>query len=143
MDPLSVTASVVGLLATTTKLVPQLYSLGTIIKDAPRLAQAAATELEAIAFVLTPLQTYIDGYAQASVARLSLITVEHITATLTGCVLTYSELDAVLKSMRSNTKMTAWDRTKWYVKSDEVQPLITRLQGHKASFTLMLNIVQW
>jgi hypothetical protein len=143
MDPLSVTASVVGIISASVKLIPQLYEIGSTIKDAPRLAQAAAAELHEITLILQQLQKYIDGYAQASTTRLSLITVEHITASLTGCVLTYSELDAALKSMHTDTGMKAWDRAKWYVKRDEINAIVGRLQGHKASFSLMLNIIQW
>lgn len=145
MDPLSVTASVVGLISAAAGLVSTLHNLGTAIKDAPHLIQAAASELNDITLVLRGLQKYIDGKANASVQRLSLITVEHITATLTGCVITYSDLDALLKSLHPNTAdvLRVWDRALWLIKKDEVNALIGRLQNHKSTLGLMLNILQW
>jgi hypothetical protein len=143
MDPLSVAASVVGLIAAATKMVPELYNISRTIKDSPHTAQAAASEVNDITYVLKQLQVYIDGKMQASVQRLSLITVEHITATLTSCVMTYSELDAVLKSMNVDKGMKGWDRALWFIKKDEVAALLVRLQSHKSSFSLMLNIIQW
>ena len=143
MDPLSVAGGVVGLIAAGAQLIPQLYNLSTAIKDAPQQANVAVSELGAITIVLTQLQKYIDGQAQASIQRLNLITVEHITATLTECVMTYSELDAVLKSLHADKGLNAWDRAIWFMKKDEVGQLIGRLQNHKGTFGLMLNIIQW
>lgn len=143
MDPLSVAASVVGLISAGAQLVPMFYNLGSAIKDAPHHAQVAVSELGDITILLIQLQKYIDGRAQASIQRLNLITVEHITASLTDCVITFSELDAVLKSMHVDQGLKAWDRAMWFMKKDEVGSLISRLQNHKSSFTLMLNIIQW
>lgn len=95
MDPLSVAASVAGLIRVGGQLVPALYSLGSTLKDANNDAQAAASELATMSIVLQGLQAYIVGRSCANPQRLHLITVEHITASLTACVLTYSELDIV------------------------------------------------
>lgn len=143
MDPLSVAGSVVGILAAAAQIIPQLYNLGIAIKDAPRVTQAAVLELNDITNILMQLRRYIDGELQASFQRLSLITVESITASLTGCVITYSELDAMLKSLRVGENIRAWNRALWLVKKDSVNALIGRLQNHKSSFSLMLNIIQW
>ena len=143
MDPLSVAASVVGLVSAAAQFIPLLYNLSSAIKDAPRLTNAAVFELNDIRHVLLQLQRYIDGKTQASRSRLSLITVEHITASLSGCVMTFSELDTVLKSLHAGSDMTVWDRGMWIVKKDKVNAVVGRLQDHKSSFSLMLNIIQW
>jgi hypothetical protein len=143
MDPLSVAGSVVGLISAGAELVPMLYNLASGIKDAPYHANAAVAELGDITTVLAQLQKYIDGRAQASIQRLHLITIEHITATLTECVKTYSKLNAILKSLHVDQGLRAWDRAVWLIKKDEVGQLIGRLQNHKATFGLMLNIIQW
>lgn len=120
-----------------------LYNIGTSIKDAPQLTHEAADELANITIVLQQLNTYVSGKAQASIQRLNLITVEHITATLTGCVVTYSDLDAALTSLHVDTGMRAWDRGMWCVKKDRVNDIVRRLQNHKMTLALMLNILQW
>ena len=143
MEPLSVAGSVVGLICAGAKLVPMLYDLGSAIRDSPEHAHVAAAELGDITIVLTQLQRYINGQAHASIQRLNLITVEHITATLTECVMTYSELDALLKSLRLDQGVRAWDRGIWLIKKDSVGLLTARLQNHKSTFGLILNIIQW
>lgn len=143
VEPLSVAASVVGLVTAAVQMSNILYKMGSTIKDAPVLAQTAAGELNDISLVLAQLQKYIDGRVQASTQRLCLITVEHITATLTGCVITFSELDAILKSVNIDTGLRTWDRALWLLKKDKIASVITRLQNHKSTLGLMLNIMQW
>ena len=142
-DPLSVAASIVGLVSAGAQMITILYNVGSAIKDAPDLTRAASNEIADITVVLQQLQAYVMGKARASIQRLNLITVEHITATLTGCVVTYSELDAVLKSLNAETGMRAWDRGMWYLKKDKVNDILLRLQNHKSTLGLMLNILQW
>ena len=57
--------------------------------------------------------------------------------------MTYSELDAILKSLRADQGVSVWDRAVWFVKKDDVGKVIGRLQNHKSTFGLMLNIIQW
>lgn len=142
-DPLSVATGIVGLITAGAKITMTLYNIGSGIQDAPKLTQAAADELTNITVVLQQLQAYVLGKARASVQRLNLITVEHITATLTSCVVTYSELDVVLKSLHADTGLRAWDRGMWYLKRDKVAEIVQRMQNHKATLALMLNILQW
>jgi hypothetical protein len=143
MDPLSVATSVAGLVRVTAMLVPSLYNLGSTIKEANKDAQAAAAEIAGMSIVLQGLQAYIIGRAHATPQRLCLISVEHITASLTACVLTYSELDKVLNALHVGSGLSAWDRTKWMIKRDSVQELVVRIQNHKSTFTCMLTILQW
>lgn len=143
MDPLTVATGVVGLLTGASKLIQTLHHLGDTIKEARKDASAAAIELSNITVVVGGLQTYVFGQVQASPQRLQLITVEHITATLTGCIVTFSELDTILKSLHTASGMGAWDRTKWLLEKEHVGQLVQRMQNHKLTFTMMLNILQW
>jgi hypothetical protein len=143
MDPLSVAASVAGLVSLAGQLVPTLYNLGLTVKEANKDAQAAAVEVAAMSVVLQGLQGYIIGRSKANPRRLQLITVEHITASLTACVFTYSELDAVLKDLHADTRLKAWDRAIWFIKRDSIQDLVSKIQNHKLTFSCMLNILQW
>lgn len=136
-------ASVAGLISLAGQLVPTLYTFGSAIKEAKKDAQAAAREVANMSIVLQGLQTYLVGRSRANPQRLRLITVEHITASLTACVFTYSELDAVLKSLRVDSGLKPWDRAVWFMKRDSIQNLVSSLQSHKLTFTCMLNILQW
>lgn len=58
-------------------------------------------------------------------------------------MVTYSELNQVLESLHVGKGMRAWDRGMWYIKKPKVDDIVVRLQNHKSSFNLMLNIMQW
>jgi hypothetical protein len=143
MEPLSVAGSIVGLISAGAQLAPMFCNLASAVKDAPQQAQAAVSEVNGITMVLKQLQKYIDGTSQASVQRLSLIHVEHVTATLTECVMTYSELDALLKALHVDQGLNAWDRALWLLKRENIEKLVGRLQNHKSTLGLMLQIIQW
>jgi hypothetical protein len=143
MDPLSVAASVVGLISLANQLAPALLNLGSAVKEAKNDAQAAAAEVTGMCIVLQGLQAYIMGRSRTNPQRLRLITVEHITASLTACVFTYSELDAILRALHTNSGLGVRDHAVWLLKRESIQSLISRIQNHKMTFTCMLNILQW
>ena len=93
-------------------------------------------------------------------SRLTLISLHHLMATLSGCVLMFSALDkklsevAGLREAGVHTGTSASGNTvpaglpvekiKWALwKEAEVKKVIEDLQRHKLSLNLMLNIVQW
>lgn len=143
MDGLSIAASVIGLITAAGQMTTLLYKLGSDIKDAHHIAKKVVSELTDTTTALTQLKKYLDGRAKASAQRRSLISVEHITASITSCLLTFSELDALLKSLHVDTGMGAADRAAWVLKKEKVKDLLVRLQNHKATLSLMLNIMQW
>jgi hypothetical protein len=138
-----VNASVAGLISQAGQLVPALYDLGSVVREADKDAQSAAVEVAGMSVVLQGLQKYITGRSRANPQRLRLITVEHITASLTACVFTYSELDEVLKTLNADTGLKPLNQTDRLTKRDSIQSLVLRMQSHKLTFTCMLNILQW
>ena len=88
-------------------------------------------------------------------SRLTLMSLHHLMATLSGCVLMCSALDkrlgdvAGLREPGVHTGTSASGRLlvekiKWALwKETEVKELIEDLERHKLSLNLMLNIIQW
>ena len=140
MDPLSVAASVVGLLSSGAAISKFLSS---VANGAPSLAKSVLSEVADISALLSHLQSYVSGTAKASSQRQSLILLEHVLTTLTGCVLTYSELEAILSSRKGSPAKGISDRLKWIWQEPKIVTLVQQLQSHKSSLTLILNILQW
>lgn len=143
MDPLSVSASVVGLLGAGASITSTLFALVSSIRDAPQLAQSLLREMADISAALGSLQIYIRGRAEASAERGALILLEHVLTTLTGCVTTYSDLQRVMDGLNVNPSMGMFDRLKWSREEQKLSLILQRLQNHKSSLTLMLTILQW
>jgi len=143
MDPLSITASIVGILGAAAKVSSLLITFVQNTKGAPKLAQAVLAEVNGLSAVLTHLQTYLLGTASSSKSRASLILVEQVIVTLTECVTTFSELEDVLGTARLESDLRIMDRVKLAMKESKVVEIQERLQRNKASLTLMLTILQW
>ena len=72
-----------------------------------------------------------------------MIRVEQVVATLTEAVLTFSELEALITSISEDDGMPLKTRLMFHWKQDIVASIMVRLERHKSSLSLMLNIVQW
>jgi hypothetical protein len=143
MDPLSVAASVVGLMGAAGKMTTLLHSLVTKARHAPVLAKAILTEITAITAALAQLQSYVLGNSEADPTRSSLLFLDQVLTALSGCVITYSELEAIIDSIHISSTSGYFDRMKWSLKESAIFVIVERLQSHKSTLTLMLNVLQW
>jgi hypothetical protein len=143
MDPLSVLASVAGLLMAAGSVSSTLITIGASLKDVPQSVNQVVSEVNDIRTSLSAVQKFLLGLAAAPRHRIAMIQLDQLVATLTEAVLTFSELEALVTPFMASSTMLTMQRVKWLLKDDEVTPLLHRLQRHKSSLSLMLNIVQW
>ena len=142
-DPLSVAASVVGLLTAAAQISQTLYSVTKRVKKAPKECKDAKAEVDEIRNILSQLQLFVLGATKASTSRTSLILVDQVVATLVATVTTFSELDVFVETLDSDEKMGLMDRVRWLTKEKDLKDLIQKLQLHKSSMSLMLTILTW
>ena len=140
MDPLSVSASIIGVLGAAAKVSSVLMTFAQNTKAAPKLAQTVLADINGLSAVLSHLQTYLLGTRTPSKSRASLILVEQVIVTLTECVITFSELEDVLGTSKD---MGVLDRIKWAMRESKISEIQRRLQSDKSLLTLMLTILQW
>lgn len=143
MDPLSVSASIIGILGAAAKVSSVLITFVKNTKAAPKLAQTVLADVNGLSTVLSHLQTYLLGTASPTRSRASLILVEQVLVTLAECVTTFSELEDALGTSKHGAEMDALNRMKWATKESKVADIQQRLQSNKSSLTLMLTILQW
>ena len=142
-DPLSVAASVVGLLAAGAQITKVLTKVMTEARDAPDECRKIKSEVDDIRNVLTQLQLFVVGTSCATKSRTSLILVDQVLVTLAACVTTFSELDTFAKDLQSDHTMGILNRLRWASKDKEIQAVLQRLESHKSSLTLMMTILTW
>jgi hypothetical protein len=142
VDPLSVAASVVGLLAAGAKLASFLSKTASLV-GASSSIQAVLTEMREISAALQYLQQFLNGMMNVPAGRQQYILVEHLDGTLTGCVTTYDELGVFVNELNIDPSDIGFlDRVKWARKGRDVAHIIHRLQNHKSSVNLMHTILQ-
>ncbi|KAJ0126118.1 Uncharacterized protein HZ326_30778 [Fusarium oxysporum f. sp. albedinis] len=138
-DPLSVAASVVGLLTAAAQVSKIIANVMNKARHAPGECGRIKAEVDDIRNVLVTLQLFIINPRQASRSRTSLIMVEQVVATLAACVTTFSELDTFATALENETSIL--DRLRWASKDKDIHAILVRLESHKNSLTLMLTIL--
>ncbi|KAG8526033.1 uncharacterized protein KY384_000795 [Bacidia gigantensis] len=139
MDPLSVAASVVGLLTAAGKVSALLSKFVGGSVGAPVLAKTILQEVTDISACLAQLQTFLTGTRIGSRSRTALILVEQVVVTLTDCVLTFSELEDILGSLKVGDPRVIINRLLWVKRESALRALTQRLHSSKTSLNLMLS----
>ncbi|KAM7215680.1 hypothetical protein V8F06_008971 [Rhypophila decipiens] len=149
MDPLSVAASIAGLLSAAGAVTKALSPYVAAARETPKVATQVHSEMQSITIILSTLQVLAQALGSIPVQRAALIQVDHIVAVLTDGVLIFSDLEDVVKSLDSLgnlsvniIRLSVWSRLQWARKESEINSLLARLQGFKSSASLILNILQ-
>ena len=139
-DPLSIAAGVVGILTAAAQISTLLIQFTKASRNAAVQARHVLTEVNDISGILSHLQTFLIGQEYVESSRASLLRIDHIVAIVSGCVMTFSELEKVIDGIKT-ADLRAIDSIRWARKETEIMTIIQRLQNHKASLSLMLNIL--
>ena len=144
MNPLDAATSLVGLLGSAGKVVVLLLAVKKSISEAPQMMDQMISQVRELEICLSAVQAFLLGVNSAPRGRISMIRVEQLVAILTEAVLTFSELEALATSIakdKGRVPITSRLMSLW--KEDVVTSILLRLERHKSSLSLMLNIAQW
>ncbi|KAK6338463.1 hypothetical protein TWF730_002526 [Orbilia blumenaviensis] len=141
-EAIGLAASIVGLLAVGAKLIPWLSNVTQKMKDVPDSVRSVIFELNETTIILGAIQGYITEQEKVARNRKCLISMDNISVTLTGFVVTYSDLERYVDLAKVDDDMSTFDRSKWLLREKEVLDAVRRLQNHKSSLNLMLSIIQ-
>ncbi|KAK4444564.1 P-loop containing nucleoside triphosphate hydrolase protein [Podospora aff. communis PSN243] len=135
-DPLSIAASVAGLLATSGKICSALSTFISGVVDAPQSARDVLTTVEEMRAALEMVQGLIDALSTLPSQRRVLLRLDLITITFSSCVLTMSELESMVSSCFKDGVM---HRLRWAWAEKKILKLLPRLESQKASLSLMVT----
>ena len=149
MDPLSVAASIAGLLSAAGAVTKALAPYIAAARETPKLAVQVNSEIQGITIILSALQGLAQNLGSVPVQRAALIQVDHVVAVLTDGVLIFSDLEDAVRALNpfgdfsvSITRLGLRSRLQWARKESEITSLLARLQGFKSSASLILDIFQ-
>lgn len=140
MDPLSIALGVVGIVTAAAQITSLLIKFTRSTKNAPEQARQVLIEVTDTNAIMPQLQSYLLARKVADSSRTALLKVDHLVGIISGCVMTFSELEKALDETRTND-MVVIDRVNWVRKETEILGLVQRLQSHKASLSLILNVL--
>jgi hypothetical protein len=141
-DPLSIAATVVGLIGTTVKISKALSDIVSSVSDARQTARIALESVEGMRAVLQSVQGLFDTFSSLPSERKILIRLDYIVATFYKCVITLSELESLICGQLVK-EGGLWNRLRWVWRGDKVLRLLPLLESQKNCLTLMLSVLQW
>jgi hypothetical protein len=143
MDPLSVAASVAGLLTAAKEVSSAIDRIVTARRKGFKEIIAIKSTVDTLRSVLLQLQLLLLSRASINRERASLILVDEVVVTLTACVMTFSDLDGCMKGLEADQKLDLMDSIRWASKDTELKSYLRDLEAHKTSLTLMMSILTW
>ena len=143
MDPLSISASIIGITTAALQVSRMLKTFVEGTHGARTSARSVLMEVTGIHVCLHQLQDFLLGKREAPRSRRSLVMIEHLIIVFTDCVSIFSELEQTLESLKTDEHMGMIDKMKWSMKETAISKLLLRLQSSKASLNFMLTILSW
>jgi cell division control protein 24 len=144
-DPLSIAASLAGLLSITIELGKIFGPYVSAAKDTPQIALRVYSEIQSTQAILAGLQKLTGNLASTNIQHAALISVNQLVAILTDGVLIFSELEDLIQSLipqgGAGQRLPLLVRLQWVREEGTLNSLLTRLQAFKSSMNLMLVIL--
>ncbi|KAI1743451.1 hypothetical protein F4680DRAFT_408265 [Xylaria scruposa] len=166
MDPLSVTASVAGLLTAAHEVAKLLGPYVSASRETPSIAAHVRDETESTRTILIGLQTLVRELSGRVSLGGALVSVDQVVAILTSGVLLFAELEGAVQGLvaalpspptegestkrisgilglsPTQHRLPLRARMKWVRQEESLKPLLERLQGFKVSVTVVLTLLQ-
>ena len=143
MDPISVAASIVGLMGAASKISETLIKLIRSARSVSKLAQELLSEISNISASLRLLQRYLVDNQAVPRSNGNLLSIEDIVITLSNCVMVFSELEKVFDSLKPMRPLRPGRVIQWLWKEHDIQQLLNRLKSSQMSLNLMLTTMTW
>ena len=143
MEPLSVIASITGVLSATAKISSAASTLISRWKEAPTSVHAIIAEMSALGVCLAQLKPYLQGSEIAPNTRTAAVSVEQIVIITSSCVLAVSELQKTLDTLELEKPLTMKTKLRWASRGKEIHALRSRVQASTVSLNLILTILTW
>lgn len=140
MEPLSVAASIIGILATSAKIVTVVTDLVRREKDTPQSLHRVLTEVSELNTCLAQLAPFIQGAKSTDRGRKDTISLEQVVVINTSLVLNMSELDKTLDSYNLGDKISKFNRMRWMMDETKILEILNSVRASKASLNLILTL---
>ncbi|KAI3325682.1 hypothetical protein HD806DRAFT_521201 [Xylariaceae sp. AK1471] len=139
MDPLSVAASVAGLLSAAATIHSLLEYISSA-KNSPTSVRDAQVEVKHVELALRSLRRYLWRLDLVSAHRKELVSIDELIVSLADAMVAMSEFESFLQLLARLKRMQL--SISWFRYNKRIEEHTAKAQRHKASLTMMLNIFQ-
>jgi hypothetical protein len=113
------------------------------ISEAPRLTDPLLSQIKELEISLSGVPKFLFGISSAPSGRISMIRDDQLVVILTEAVLTFSEVETLVTSIVRDNGLSVMARLMYVWKDDTIAGIMLRLERHKSSLSLILNVAQW
>ncbi|KAK7736030.1 hypothetical protein SLS63_003550 [Diaporthe eres] len=140
MDPLSIVASLAGVLAFAAQSTRSLTTLVTEIKDAPKDITDLRVELESLSMLLQSAQTLTTNYP---LRREEAVIAQTLTQCTTWCQESMQDLRVIITPFAEagGARRSPMRMISWIMHKEEVRNSTAKLRDRKASFNLAVSVL--
>jgi hypothetical protein len=139
-DPLSISASIVGITAACLQSARFLDRLRGIYKDSEMIISGICSECTTMSASLTRIQTLVLRYPQDQSPQLESLHATFETA-LTGCMVIMSVLDQEIRNLMPEGEVKWTSKAKLMWKEDKMRDLLSQLHGQQSGLTLLIQLL--
>ncbi|KAJ4416869.1 hypothetical protein N0V82_006508 [Gnomoniopsis sp. IMI 355080] len=107
---------------------------------APSTISQAQIEVKHFKLALGSLQRYLDRLDQLTEQRKKLICIDDLIATISDAVLSFDGFENFVRDLATLTRVRA--AILWFAYSKQIEEHVAKVQRHKASLTVMCQILQ-
>jgi hypothetical protein len=134
MDPLSVAASVAGLITVSTQILDIISTLSSSNKG----LESVSRELSSVRGILCQIQQIVQF--QSAKPKKNTEWLAALDALLNDCGDSCLELQNALQGLSSTSKLGALkNKVKWTMKEKDVLDMLRKIESHKLSLDLLLS----
>ena len=145
MEPLSVAASITGVIAVAAKITKLLTDFIKKNANAPNAAHSIVSESQELIICLAQLSPLIQGRSDNEElgSRRAAISLEHLVIATSSCVMAFSELEMALDSFNLDQPLSTITRMRWAKEESKITGLLSRVRASTSSLNLFLTIMTW
>ncbi|KAA8907228.1 hypothetical protein FN846DRAFT_947649 [Sphaerosporella brunnea] len=141
MDPLSIGASVAGLIGLAAQLSTSVSRFVSAVSDAPTYASQVMDELKGVELVFLQLESSLLYPGQARLDRFAAFPEDPLRTMFKRCDDLFSLLKIELEGVGDSSQMRLWKRVKWAQKEGSIRQHMQRLGECKNNLLLLLTVL--
>lgn len=142
-DPLSIAASVAGLLTLAGSLYKQISIFTNGIQGVPQSAFALQLSVFEVRLALDSISGLMDSFLDVPPRRRAMVQIDHLVICLTQLVLVFDELEDFVRTWPEDIQFSRWKRWRFFAQDEKMTRLNSKIQQQKTSINLVLNVLQW
>lgn len=139
MDPLSIAASLAGLVSLTSRVSRTIGSYCKSVKDARKDVQETAQELASMYDVLHQL----DGLLRSQQLKTKIDSNSVLAKAIAVCGNNVERLSSKVQRLELDGLARVWEKLKWPFNEKEMQKILATLRKCAATFQFSLTIEGW